>query len=126
MTKLLKRIDPVRMVGDQIHNEFIDLLYKDVDKRTKTYKNVNNILHEYLKDSSQRWVSNVLNKTDIKRLNALMKSKTNKTYQKRLFKLIDHLAYSSRYGYVFNKELVDLLEMELNKNENKNGLLMRS
>lgn len=109
MNKLLKKIDQPRMVGDREHNRYIDILFSDVDKRKKYYKDVTSILNQYLEDSSQNWIFLIFNQRQIKKFNSLMKSKTEKTYIKRLRGIIDDLT-SGRYDYLFNKEIVDSIK----------------
>jgi hypothetical protein len=112
MAKLLEKIEPIKTLGDRYHNNNLQVLFSGVDSRTKTYKKVNDLLHKYLENSSHIWIFNVVNKGDLQRLNAAMKSKTDKTFQKRIVNLINHLAHDSHYGVMFNRRLIeDLTEL---------------
>lgn len=112
--KLLQKIDPVEMMGDKWHNQVIDLLFDGLDKRAKPYKEVLRALNEAHKYNEKRWVD--IPVSYAKKLNGIMKSKTEKTYQKRLIKYVNFLAHGTHYGKLFNRaeinELSQLIKVE--------------
>lgn len=109
------KITRVSCLGDKWHNEDIDNLFNNVDKRTKVYKNVKNILD---RNTKQSWIHRFLTKDEIKRFNAVMKTKTEKTAVKRVNRIIELLNTNTYGGALFNKDFVkDLNELI------KNGII---
>ena len=101
--------------GDKLHNETVDMLYKDVDKRTSTFKRLAPIIYKHYFESKLRnnqsfvWCIHWLSKTDARDLNAAMKSKTEKTFQKRILNFM-RKKLRKYYGFILEKEL--LLDLE--------------
>lgn len=109
MAKLLEKIEPIRMAGYRFHNEAIDLLYDGVTSLSPAFVIIEGILNAYLENSNQNWIFMVINKGDLKRFNAAMKSKTDKTFIKRIRGIVQHLSNDSHYGVLFNRELIERL-----------------
>lgn len=102
---LLNKIENIRMVGDNMHNEIIDIIFNNIDKRSKNYKRILESLEYTVKDSTQRWIFHKIGKTEAKKINAIMKSKTEKTFQKKLRRFIE-IQYDKAYGSIFEKEKI--------------------
>ena len=107
MTSIFQKIEVIECQGDRLHNENLNILFGGVDKRSKNYKVVNAMLQDVHKDSKQRWIINIIHKNDCKRINAIMKSKTDTTFKKRIDSYVKWLGTSSHYGALFNKDLIN-------------------
>lgn len=113
--KLLQKYDPVRCVGDILHNELLDTLFEGVDKRSTHYKKVSAFLDSYLDGNNQNWIDNVIPGYRLKKLNAIMKAKTPETFQKRVKALIHQTKYGTHYGLLFNRQFIAGLEQFVEK-----------
>ena len=107
------------MMGDRYHNETLDLLFDGVPKRSK-YANrikfrLDIIYHREptteVITGARRWCP--LTNTQCRKLNGIMKSKTEQTFQKRLQKYIHFLAYATHYGALFNKGQIEEFAKEV-------------
>lgn len=113
MIKLLTKYENEKCMGDVWHNQNIDLLFSGVDKRSKNYKRVLNCLETIIGNSNKNWIHNWITKTEVKMLNALMKSKTEQTFQKRLRKYVWHFLDKVYGSLLYNstiKEFSKLLD----------------
>ncbi len=107
----LEKIIPERCYGDMEHNKTIDLLFDGIDRRSVNCKVVLDRLTRALADHPHTWVLNVIHKDDARRLNAIMKAKTQKTFKKRLEAYEDKLKNGQYYGQIFNRELIQVVSM---------------
>ena len=109
--KTLKKIENVQMVGDTLHNEVIDTLFGGLPSKSKYKNRILFRLDLVYEDCDKRWTE--LTKTNARKLNAIMKSKTDKTFQKRLKAYVNYLSYGSRYGAFFNHGQIKELSKEI-------------
>ena len=107
----LEKIIPERCLGDIEHNKTIDLLFDGIDRREVNCKVMLDRLIRALADHPHTWILNVIHKDDARRLNAIMKAKTTKTFKKRLEAYEDKLKHGTHYGMLFNKELIQVVSM---------------
>ena len=98
---VLQKIEDVKMLGDNWHNKTIDLLFDGVNRRSKYAKQVMFRLDIIYQDSTHRWCP--IPNSYARKLNGLMKSKTDTTFQKRLVKYISFLVNGTHYGKLFHK-----------------------
>ena len=109
--KTLNKIENVEMLGDKFHNEIIDTLFNGLPARSKYKNRILFRLDLVYESVDKRWTE--LTKTNARKLNAIMKSKTDKTFQKRLKAYINHLAYGTHYGQIFNRDEIKELSKEI-------------
>ena len=108
--KNLNKIENIRMMGDRFHNDSIDILFDGVNRRSKYAKRImfrlDNVYDNEVADGSvtSEWCP--LTNTMCRKLNGIMKSKTPETFQKRLTKYINFLAFGTHYGKLFNKDQI--------------------
>jgi len=116
--RLLKKIENVRCVGDIMHNETIDLLLNDIDYNSEytkiILKIINNIFNKF---ETEHWSFRIITKTECKRFNAIMRSKTIKTFKKRYLSLISMLN-GKMYGWITKLHILEELKSELKTIEN--------
>ncbi len=100
---MLRKIKEPTCVGDKLHNECMDILLSDVDKRTSQYKEVISILNKLQAQyPNKRWIFDLLSgKMECRKLNALMRSKSEKAFQNKLVSYIKYLETGTRYGSIF-------------------------
>ena len=110
-SQVLNKIEDIRMMGDKFHNETIDLLFSGVNRRSKYAKRIMFRLDIVYLDSTHRWTP--VTNTMARKLNGIMKSKTDQTFQKRLVKYVSWLAYNTHYGRLFNKDQINELSKEI-------------
>lgn len=116
-TARLNKIENIRMMGDRFHNDTIDILFAGVNRRSKYAKRImfrlDNVYYSEVTSgtASSEWCP--LTNTMCRKLNGIMKSKTPETYQKRLVKYINFLAYGTHYGKLFNKDQISELLKEI-------------
>jgi len=103
---ILDRIENIECFGDKLHNKHIDKLFNGVNLKSKNAKKVLNVLHELLDATERRWIIDIIHLNDAAKLNAMMKSKTDKTFQKRVKNYINFLATATHYGAFFNKDFI--------------------
>lgn len=125
MAKLLEKIETISCMGDKWHNQTLDILYAGADKRSKYFKQVNAAMQELFNNDdetrTQRWLFVVLPNSYARKVNGIMKSKSEKTFQKRLYKYIVFLINGTHYGALFNKRQILALEKLLTTKEKKNA-----
>jgi hypothetical protein len=102
-------IQDVKMVGDNMHNKSIDLLLSGIDKRTKLYKTIYPKVEKIFNESTHRWIGLTMGDIHLRKLNSIMKSKTNKTYIKRVKSLLDTIT-NTRYGHLMHRNLLKLID----------------
>jgi hypothetical protein len=102
IAKIFQTIENPTCLGDKWHNDAINILVKDVNKKSKYYKHVAMRLDNVYSECSHNWIQ-IPNK-NCRKLNAIMKSKTEKTFIKRIKAYINELAFGTHYGKLFNKD----------------------
>lgn len=103
---VLQPIEIIECAGDKIHNHHLSILYAGIDRRASYTKRVLATLNKLLSDSKKRWVIDILHQNDCQRINAIMKSKTSKTFHKRVSAYVEFLATGTHYGALFNKDFI--------------------
>lgn len=97
---------PETCMGDIWHNQNIDMLLDGIDKRSKNYKRVWQALQNMFETDERRWNHYQLAKYEVKAINAMMKAKTEETFQKRvqafLFK-----QYDKMYGSLLERRKIE-------------------
>lgn len=110
-SQVLNKIEDIQMMGDRFHNQTIDLLFSGVNRRSKYAKKIMFRLDNVYLDSTQRWTP--VTNTMARKLNGIMKSKTEKTFQKRLKKYVYWLTFNTHYGALFNKHQINEMLKEV-------------
>lgn len=106
MVKALEKITEIKMLGDTWHNEVVDMALKDVDLRLNRNKQIIKAITE-AHGEVPRWTP--ITRTNAKRINGILKSKTLPTWNKRVKNYMDHLANDTHYGKLFNKSELEQL-----------------
>jgi hypothetical protein len=111
---VLNKKEEIRCVGDRLHNESLDVLFGGV--KTSRFSNrikfrLDLIYNKDEENVGMGWVP--LTNTQCRKLNGIMKSKTEVTFQKRLQKYIHFLAYGTHYGSLFNKKQIEEFSKEI-------------
>jgi len=105
----------VQMMGDRWHNEMIEQFLDGVKQSTLSRK-VQDYIADQFKKSTQRWITLVFTKGEMRVLNSMCKAKSAKTLEKRQLMFIRDLT-KSYSGMIFNSGKVDdfmkLFEMEV-------------
>ena len=104
---ITKRLEENRCIGDCMHEELCDLLIKSTEGLTKQARE-NIFTHIEIAGEGCRWIHWLFGKTEMKKLCAMIKSKTLKTLVKKYNALV---AYEKRtpYTQLFNKRKVDVI-----------------
>lgn len=118
-TMLIK--EEVMCMGDIWHNETILKTFEDV-KSNKFNLGVAQFVKENLENSSHKWYWYTINKTQLKKLNAIMKAKTKETLQKRVYDF-SNLITRGRYSHIFNRKLIASWIKFCNENKLEHGLV---
>lgn len=119
MVSALTGINEILCLGDKWHNDTIHTLFQGVNKKSARNKQVIAALELAFPDNtedkrfSKRWTP--ITKTNAKKLNAILKAKTDETFEKRITKYIKHLAYGTHYGMLFNKKEINAFLVILEK-----------
>lgn len=130
MTRLSEVVDKMIIrdkqmcLGDIWHNEAIQETFKDV-KSNKFNIAVANFVLDMVTDREGkiRWYHHTsLTKTQLKKLNAIMKAKTKATLQKRVY-AFSNLITSGMYSHIFNKGLINSWVEFCNTNKLEHGLV---
>ena len=118
-TMLIK--EETMCMGDIWHNETILKTFEDV-KSNKFNLGVAQFVKENLENSSHKWHWHTINKTQLKKLNAIMKAKTKDTLQKRVYDF-SKLITRGRYSNIFNRKLIASWVKFCNENKLQHGLV---
>ena len=103
---ILQPIEKTECVGDVLHNRNLTILYTGIDKRAAYTKRVLATLEGLLAGNTKRWIIDILHQNDCQRINAIMKSKTPKTFHKRVSAYVEFLTTGTHYGALFNKDFI--------------------
>ncbi len=103
---VLQPIQTIECAGDKMHNHNLAILYAGIDRRAGNTKRVLATLNNLLSDSTKRWIIDILHQNDCQRINAIMKSKTAKTFHKRVSAYVEFLTTGTHYGALFNKDFI--------------------
>lgn len=99
-------------VGDNMHNEYIDLLVKDIP-----YNESNKIIIEYFSKGNWHtghWIFDIYTKEELRSLNVIMRTKNKNTLTKRIIRLTSKLSEGNPYTLMLERNkiigLTDLLQ----------------
>lgn len=94
-------------VGDVEHNEFCQLLIKACPK--KYQKAVFSIIEKECERLDFRWIHMLFSKTEFKKLCALLNSKSEATFNKRIKSFEDYLMRSA-FNIILNGDKLKLIQ----------------
>jgi len=100
-------------VGDNWHNEYMDILVKDIPDNE-----ANKIIIEYFSKSNWKtghWVFDFTTKEEMRKLNTIMRTKTKETLRKRIINFINHLMDGDHYSLMLNSKKIEGLSDLLSK-----------
>ena len=104
---ITKRLEKNRCIGDCTHEELCDLLIQSTEGLTRQARE-NIFTHIEIAGEGCRWIHWLFGKTEMKKLCAMIKSKTLKTLVKKYNALV---AYEKRTPYTqfFNRKKIDVI-----------------
>lgn len=106
---------PEKCIGDMEHNEIIDRLFKEVDQTSNNYTRVYNALEQMFETDPRRWNHYQLAKYEVNAINAMMKAKTEETFQKRVYNFVCK-QYDKMYGSITERKKIKAFSQLLDDN----------
>lgn len=94
-------------VGDNWHNEYMDILVKDIP-----YNECNEHIIKYFSNTNWKtghWVFDFITKEEMRKLNTIMRTKTKETLSKRLKNFVSHLIDGDHYSLMLNRKKIESL-----------------
>lgn len=113
--------DEVLCMGDIQHNTVIQETFAGV-KSNKFNLQIAEYVKSNLVNSSHNWYWYVFTKTQLKKLNAIMKAKSKETLQKRVYAFAGMIT-SGYYSHLFNKAIIKSWIELCKRNNLKHGLV---
>ena len=101
----LKIKDKELCVGDIQHNDYIDILTKDILDSNVSEIILNKFIRNY---KTGDWISHYFTKMELSKLNAIMKTKNINTLKNKADSFISYLYRGTVYSFIFNSDKINI------------------
>lgn len=98
-------------VGDHMHNDYMDILVKDIP-----HTKYNQIIIDYFAQPNWKtghWVFDIFNKEELRKLNVIMRTKNKVTLNKRIQNLLNSMLSGHPISVLLDKNKIESLSNTL-------------